>query len=636
MSGVVMESSRPAGPSSSVHEDDVFFRALEASADAVTLTRVADQTLVYVNEGFVRLSGYSAAEVLGKRSADLAFWSDLDGRDPIGRALAEGAPAGTVETSFRAKSGDLVRWQVSAELVQFGGEPCVLSQAKDVTERGRVEDERSFLASIVESSTDAIIGETLDGIIVSWNAGAERMYGYSAGETLGRSLRMIIPGERLNEMSMMLDGMRAGRRIENFETVRQRKDGSLIDVAVTVSPTKDAAGRVSGASTIARDITDRKRGEERLRDAEARYRSLLERIPVVTYVDAVERTGSALYMSPQIEAMLGYPAEAWREDSTLWIRLLHPEDRERVLAEHNRTVATGEPFTVEYRMVHRDGHDLWIRDEALLVRDEAGGPSFWQGVMLDITKRKLAEEQLAYLAYHDKLTRLPNRAMFEELLSLALARARRHEHAVGVVYLDLDNFKMINDSLGHSAGDELLRQVAARMREVARDTDVVARQGGDEFLVLVADLDPAAKGGSPGAVEVARSVAERIREALEVPFDLDGTEVSARASMGISMFPLDAKDAAGLLGNADSAMYQSKRSGRAQHIVYGTDMPEGVGTVSMGSRLRKAVERQRWVLHFQPVVNLVSGEVFAVESLIRWQDPRAGLLPSERFIALAE
>ena len=180
---------------------------------------------------------------------------------------------------------------------------------------------------------------------------------------------------------------------------------------------------------------------------------------------------------------------------------------------------------------------VWIRDEATLVQDAAGRPLFWQGVMYDITEQKRAEEQVAFLAYHDKLTALPNRVMFEELLDLALARARRAELAVAVLYLDLDNFKLVNDSLGHAEGDQLLQMMGMRLREAVRDTDVVARQGGDEFLVLLADLERGSWTPRPEAensVVVAQAVAGRIHEALATPFIVGGTEFFISASIGIS------------------------------------------------------------------------------------------------------
>ena len=183
-----------------------------------------------------------------------------------------------------------------------------------------------------------------------------------------------------------------------------------------------------------RRLAEREEEVRRLTEAEAKYRVLVEQIPVITYIDAIDRESSTIYISPQVQEVLGYSPEEWTEDHGLWAKLLHEGDRERVIAENTRTNATGEPFRAEYRLKARDGGVVWLRDEALLVTDEAGRPRFWQGVMVDITDRKRAEEQVAFLAYHDKLTGLPNRAMFEQLLDLALARARRFDLAVAVLF----------------------------------------------------------------------------------------------------------------------------------------------------------------------------------------------------------
>jgi diguanylate cyclase (GGDEF)-like protein/PAS domain S-box-containing protein len=298
----------------------------------------------------------------------------------------------------------------------------------------------------------------------------------------------------------------------------------------------------------------------RLQEAEARYRSLVEQLPVVTYVDAVDPSSSTLFISPQIQEVAGYSPQEWITDPQLWRKLLHPSDRARALAENERTNATGEPFKIEYRLRTRDGRTVWIRDEAVLVRDRRGRPQYWQGVMVDITERKLAEEEVTYLAYHDKLTGLPNRPMFERVLDLSLARARRKQLAVAVLYMDLDNFKEVNDTLGHATGDELLRQVAARLTSAVRATDVVARQGGDEFLVLLADLDLAGGEVSLGALALAEAVTERIHDAFGPPFTLGGQEFSVTASIGVSYFPVTAEDADALMKQADAAMYRSKRT----------------------------------------------------------------------------
>ena len=255
-------------------------------------------------------------------------------------------------------------------------------------------------------------------------------------------------------------------------------------------------------------------------------------------------------------------------------------------------------------------------------------------------REALAQEEVAFLAYHDKLTGLANRAMFEDLLVMALARAQRHQLSVAVLFLDLDDFKLINDTLGHSIGDELLVQVADRLRDITRQTDLVARQGGDEFLLLLADLDGGSSHPDPrasGAVYVsAETAAERIQEALRTPFELSGHEVFASASIGISAYPLDAADASSLLKNADTAMYWSKRSGPGGYRVYSGEDAGAPAQLSLATRLRRAVDEQGWMLHYQPLVELESGRMTGVEALLRWPDPAGGLIAPGEFIPLAE
>ncbi len=383
-----------------------------------------------------------------------------------------------------------------------------------------------------------------------------------------------------------------------------------------------------------------RRADEDLREADAKYRALVEQIPAIVYVDVADESMTTAYVSPQIEELLGITPEEYVADPDLWYKQLHPEDKERALNEYLAGRETGEAFTFEYRLLARDGRPVWFRDSAVVVRDKSGEPAFIHGVMLDITERKAAEEQVAFLAYHDKLTGLPNRAMFEELLELALARARRHDASVAVLYTDLDDFKLVNDSLGHEAGDELIRRLAERLREATRETDLVARQGGDEFLLLLADLERGTGSplpeGTDGAMLITESVATRIQDALQQPFELGGTEVYVSASIGISMFPHDAQDAATLLKNADAAMYQSKKTAPGGFVVYAEQTDDALRKLALTTRLRKAVENQNWMLHYQPVVDLTDGSVTSVEALLRWQDPNGGLIPPGEFIPLAE
>jgi diguanylate cyclase (GGDEF)-like protein/PAS domain S-box-containing protein len=384
-------------------------------------------------------------------------------------------------------------------------------------------------------------------------------------------------------------------------------------------------------------LSDLERVDADLREANAKYRALVEQIPAIVYIDVADETMATTYVSPQIEALLGIRPQEYIDDPDLWTKRLHPDDRERALTTYLQGRESGEPFTFEYRLLSGGGDPVWFRDSAVVVRNEQGEPAFIEGVMLDITDRKKAEEQAAFLAYHDKLTGLPNKAMFEELLELSIARARRHDLAVCVITTDLDDFKLVNDSLGHERGNELLGKLAERFREATRETDLVARPGGDEFLLLLADLE---RGGTPGAggdpILAAEAVASRVRESLNQPFDLDGTEVYVTASIGIALFPNHAGDANELLRISDAAMYQSKRAAPGGYVVYSDKTDDSLGRLSMSTRLRKAVEHENWELHYQPIVDLGDGTMVGVEALIRWNDPGGGLVPPGEFIPLAE
>jgi diguanylate cyclase (GGDEF)-like protein/PAS domain S-box-containing protein len=354
-------------------------------------------------------------------------------------------------------------------------------------------------------------------------------------------------------------------------------------------------------------------------------------------VTLVSPEGRNIESNPVFLEMLGYTGD---ELATMTIGdYTHPDDIEHNVALFQDMMAGNSDFyRLEKRYIRKDGELVWGQVAAALHRDADGLPKFAISMVENITQRKQAEERIAFLAYHDKLTGLPNRTLFEEMLESALARAHRHDLAVGVLFLDLDNFKLVNDSLGHHAGDVLLQQLGERLRGCTRETDMVARQGGDEFLLLISDLErgTSALSGTDAAVLVAEMVANRVREALAEPFDLNGIEFYASASMGISLYPQDAGDATDLLKNADTAMYQSKKTDPGNYVVYTATDDDPVRRLSVSTRLRQAVADQNWVLHYQPIVDLGNGAVHSVEALVRWRQPNGGLVAPGEFIPLAE
>ena len=373
---------------------------------------------------------------------------------------------------------------------------------------------------------------------------------------------------------------------------------------------------------------------EQLRSQD-RFRSIVEDGPLVSYIDAPDEAATAVYVSPQIEELIGYTPEEWLADPDLWPRILHPDDRARALAENARHNETGEPFRAGVsdaasRRPRRVGARSGARRPRRARQDRCS-----HGVMLDITSRKRADEQLAFRTYHDELTGLPSREMFEELVELSVARARRHEGAVAVLCVDLVDFRLVNDSLGHQAGDGLLVAVADRLREATRETDLVARRGGDQFLLLLADLDRD-ETGPDGAVLRAESVAQRIHESLADAVQRGRHRGLHRRRRRDQPVPRDAEDPAALQRNAETAMFEAKRTGGTNYVLSGGAEADSGARLHFVTRLRKAVDAQRWALHYQPVIDLADGRMVGVEALIRWIEPDGTIIPPNDFIPLAE
>jgi diguanylate cyclase (GGDEF)-like protein/PAS domain S-box-containing protein len=474
---------------------EVLTQAIVASAPDAVVVVDDDGAVVEFNPAAERMFGVRRDAVIG---------SELSDRMLLPSPPSERAPLdGSYEATARRSNGATFAAEVSTAPVVGVDARLRVLYVRDITERRQAQRAVYDLAAIIESSDDAIISKTLEGVIESWNAGAERLYGHTAAEAIGQRISLVEPLGRPDQSPAVLALIRRGRPIENLETVRVRKDGAEVHVSLTVSPIVDARGGVIAAAEIGRDITARKR----------------------------------------------------------------------------------------------------------------------------------ADQRVAYLAYHDDLTGLPNRLMFGEHLDLALARAQRHGRQVAVLYVDLDDFKQVNDTYGHEAGDQLLRQIARRLERATRATDLVARHGGDEFIVLVADL-PA--GQDPAAREIAHTIAAHVEQALAAPAVLDGATITAGGSVGIAVYPEDATTSDALLRRADAAMYQAKELSQLSEGVTAAAAPTGAAHLPLTARMQLALERGEFVLHYQPILRLEDMRMVGVEALIRWNHPDEGLLAPSAFIPLAE
>ncbi len=368
----------------------------------------------------------------------------------------------------------------------------------------------------------------------------------------------------------------------------------------------------------------------------ARLRALVRNVPGAIYRCSPSHDWAMEFISDEVQSISGYASDEFvNNHRRTYASVILPDDRRTVEIAVGEALDRGDPYEIEYRVMHCDGSIRWVYERGQGIVGDDGRVAFLDGVICDITDRKSAEERLAFLAYHDSLTGLPNRLLFQEHLDVALSRAHRDQTSVAVCFIDLDGFKLVNDSFGHSTGDELLVEVAARLRAIVREQDVVARQSGDEFLVLLADL-PGAPDDQQQAVAIATEVAVAVHATLLQPISLSGTEISVNASIGISVYPHEAEDGESLLKHADIAMYRAKEQGRNDHAVYVSDGSDPRRQLSLATRLGKAISDGDLVLHYQPLMELATGTVVGAEALVRWQDGDRGLIAPGEFIPIAE
>ncbi|MGH8471600.1 MAG: sensor domain-containing protein, partial [Gammaproteobacteria bacterium] len=488
---------------------------------------------------------------------------------------------------------------------------------------------------ILNNGLDCVITLDHEGRVVEFNPAAEKTFGYPKANVVGKEMvDLIVPpslrGAHRRGFAHCLatgDGPLLGRRIE---ITALRADGSEFPVELAL--TRILLDGLPLFSAHLRDITDRRAAEDSLGAARGRLDHLLASNPSIIYSTGAIDHRCAFVSRNLLEAM-GYAPEEMIADPEFWFAHLHPEDRATVLA-HFAQEEVPENGAIEYRFRHADGSYRWFHDGYRLVRDEAGHPAEFVGSWTDITARKAAEEtarsreeRIRYLAYHDALTDLPNRSLLLDRLSQALAQAARDSTQVAVLFTDLDRFKVVNDTLGHPAGDELLRQVAQRLRSALREGDTLARLSGDEFVILLPRIS--------GARDVAR-VAAKALGMVTAPFTVLGHELHISSTIGISLFPKDGADPETLLKHADTALYQAKDRGRNRYQFFDARMnAHAQKRRLLENGLRRAIEREEFVLHYQPQIDLQTDAVTGVEALIRWHPEQRMVRPRE-FIPIAE
>ncbi len=463
--------------------------------------------------------------------------------------------------------------------------------------------------------TDAVFALDRSWCFTYLNREAGRSLGYPVSHLLGRNFWDIyadVIGTPLAEAyrQSMRDGQ--PRTVENFYPVL---DGWF---TIRIFPAPD------GLIVYVRDITAERNAELRIKASEARYRHLVEQIPAVVYIETLSDVSTTDYVSPFVEELLGDPPDAFLADHSLWRQRTHPDDRLRVQHLSDQADASGEPYVAEYRMVTRDGRVVWVHDVAAPVLDDAGNLVSWQGVVRDITSRKVVEDELRTLAHRDTLTGLPNRAFLDETLARVLTTSA--PGTVAVLFIDLDRFKLVNDAYGHTAGDTLLTAMAQGLTTELGDAGTVSRFGGDEFVAVITETSAAA----------ATAIAERLVATLRTPVPIGDREVIVGGSIGVAMNDTGTGDASDAIREASLAIRAAKGGGRDRIAHFTPSLDRAGEHLTLIADLRQALDRQEFCLHYQPVIDLATGTVATVEAFLRWQDPRRGLVAPVDIIPLAE
>ncbi len=494
---------------------------------------------------------------------------------------------------------------------------------RDISGRKQTEVELRKLSLAVEQSANSIIITDREGVIEYVNPYFYALTGYTPEEIIGHNPRVWQSGQTpLETYQIMWQTILAGK-VWRGEVCNRKKNGELFWETSTISPVKNEKGEITHFVAVKQDITQRKEAEEKLR---LWQRALESSVNAITITDATQKNFPYVYVNPAFERITGYSAEEALGKNG---RFLQNQDTEQPELEHiRRAVKEQRDGKALLRNYRKDGSLFWNELFISPVRNDAGDVTHYIGIQNDVTERKQYEEQLAYQSAHDTLTRLPNRNLAQDRLAQGIIFAQRTSRQLALLLIDLDNFKVINDSLGHHVGDELLKIVAQRIEKCVRGGDTVARLGGDDFAVILTDLSQ--------EEDISR-VTHKILAAIAEPAMVEPHRLTVTCSIGVSLYPRDGENAATLLKNADAAMYRAKEQGRNSVQYYTAEINTRVfQRLMLENNLRVALERNEFALHYQPQVSLLTGQVTGMEVLLRWHHPELGMISPANFIPLAE
>jgi diguanylate cyclase (GGDEF)-like protein/PAS domain S-box-containing protein len=544
-------------------------------------------------------------------------------REAVYSLLAENAKGAALVAVFL---GAMLAWLI-VRVIYRRSRTSRTHRAADAASSGlavsQIADQQ-YQALYQSSPVPTFICDTRKWRFLEVNEAATREYGYSRKELLKMTLLELGLPEDAERLAETVAGL-APSSGELGTWTHRKKDGTAIE-AEMVSYRLQFARRQAHV-VIARDVTRRQHTHDVLRQDLERF-SLASKGTTDAMLDW-DLISDKLWQSDNYAQVFGSDARQTGTDMASWFEQIHPDDRARVQELLLNTIkSTSNQWVDEFRLLRKGQKVTHVLARGHITRAQDGTPRRLVCVLQDVTERKEQEERTRFLADHDELTELPNRSLFRQSLNKALQRAERSGKMLSILFFDLDRFKNINDSLGHDAGDEVLRVVAERLVACVRKIDVVARFGGDEFAVLTEGLT---------AEDQASAVARKILEVLSKPMILAGRQYRPAASIGISTYPTDGRDAQSLLKNADIAMYRAKEEGRGAFQFYSEQLnTHSVQRLEFESNLNNALNNHEFLLYYQPKVDMATGRITGLEALIRWISPQFGFVPPADFISIAE
>jgi diguanylate cyclase (GGDEF)-like protein/PAS domain S-box-containing protein len=626
-----------------ISSSEALIEVLDSFSQAVLVTN-PDRKIVYCNPAFTTMTGYALAEILG-RSSDLLHGPETSPNDVerlsdcVARTLVFKGEVLNYRKDGSAFWNDLTVIPVMPD----GHLRYYLGLLSDVTLRHAAEHKLAeavaYHRSLFDHMQSAIVVHGPDTQIRYANATAIRMLGLADQEVVGAPAtdpRWIFYADDETPMRLadfpVTQAVTTKRHIRDLMVgVRRGDETTLSWLLCDALPVIAETGELTEIVVSFTDVTALKRAQQVARKSEERLRLVLQGSNDASW-DWDVATGE-VYYSPRWWNMLGIDLDAPPTNEELWRTRLHPEDRASVEGKVAEFLPGNiESFELEFRMLHSDGHYVPILSRGFVLRDAAGKPIRLSGTNTDLTERKRAEERVHYLAYYDTLTDLPNRQLLMVQLRRALQSCAQTAQFGALLLFDLDRFKLLNDTLGHYKGDRLLKLVAARVRTCVRDSDVLARFGGDKFIVMCENLGADAD----AATAHIQVIGGRILAGFNEPFPLDGTPFRTSCSIGVALFDPTTTSDDDVLKRADLAMYEVKASGRNALRFFDRSMQTAIDARTVLEKdLREALDRDELVLHFQPQLDQ-HGKVVGAEALVRWQHPRRGLLSPAEFIPLAE